>query len=53
MNKKKQTETVYYVTRYLSPMNSFPVRKFILQEWISIDGFAADREGGIEFFHRP
>ncbi len=29
------------------------MRKLILQEWISIDGFAADNEGGIEFFTDP
>jgi dihydrofolate reductase len=26
------------------------MRKLILQEWLSLDGFAADRDGGLDFF---
>lgn len=26
------------------------MRKVILQEWLSLDGFAADRDGGLDFF---
>lgn len=29
------------------------MRKLIVQEWLSIDGFAADSLGGIEFFNDP
>ncbi|SKB76083.1 dihydrofolate reductase family protein [Daejeonella lutea] len=29
------------------------MRKLIIQEWISIDGFAADRNGRIDFFNNP
>ena len=26
------------------------MRRLILEEWISLDGFAADREGTLDFF---
>lgn len=29
------------------------MRKLILQEWISLDGFAADQAGTTEFFNKP
>lgn len=29
------------------------MRKIILQEWLTIDGFAADRNGKLEFFESP